>query len=53
MNISHASLVEWGLSHIKLRKDMIILDVAGFSEIDIYEQKEKGWITVIAMKQEV
>ena len=27
MNISHASLVEWGSSHIKLRKDMIILDV--------------------------
>ncbi|MBY9015307.1 MAG: class I SAM-dependent methyltransferase [Candidatus Lokiarchaeota archaeon] len=29
------------------------LTEAGFSEIDIYEQKEKGWITVIAMKQEV
>jgi len=27
MNISHASLAEWGSSHIKLRKDMIILDV--------------------------
>ncbi len=27
MNIVHASLAEWGLSHIKLRKDMIILDV--------------------------
>ena len=27
MNISHASLAEWGLSHIRLRKDMIILDV--------------------------
>ena len=27
MNISHASLAEWGLSHIKLSKDMIILDV--------------------------
>ncbi len=27
MNIVHASLAEWGLSHIKLGKDMIILDV--------------------------
>ena len=27
MNISHASLAEWGSSHIKLRKDIIILDV--------------------------
>lgn len=27
MNFSHASLAEWGSSHIKLRKDMIILDV--------------------------
>lgn len=29
------------------------LTEAGFSEIDIYEQKEKGWITAIAMKQKV
>ena len=29
------------------------LTKAGFSEINIYEQKEKGWITVIAMKQKV
>ena len=27
MNISHASLAEWGSSHIKLRKDMVILDI--------------------------
>jgi ubiquinone/menaquinone biosynthesis C-methylase UbiE len=27
------------------------LTKAGFSEIDVYEQKEKGWITAIAMKQ--
>ncbi|TET01222.1 MAG: class I SAM-dependent methyltransferase [Promethearchaeota archaeon] len=27
MNISHASLAEWGSSHIKVRKDMIILDI--------------------------
>ena len=27
MNISHALLAEWGLSHIKLKKEMIILDV--------------------------
>ena len=27
MNIVHASLAMWGLSHIKLGKDMIILDV--------------------------
>ena len=27
MNISHSSLAEWGSSHIKLRKDMIILDI--------------------------
>jgi len=29
------------------------LTEVGFSEIDIYEQKEKGWITAIAMKQKV
>ena len=27
MNISHASLAKWGLSHISLRKDPVILDV--------------------------
>ena len=27
MNISHASLAEWGSCYIKLKKDMIILDV--------------------------
>ena len=27
MNISHAPLAEWGISHLTLRKDMIILDV--------------------------
>jgi len=29
------------------------LTEARFSEIEIYEQKEKGWITAIAMKQKV
>ena len=44
MNISHASLAEWGLSHIKLRKDMIILDVGcgGGANINHFAQIATG-----------
>ncbi len=44
MNISHASLAEWGLSHIKLRKDMIILDVGcgGGANINHFAQITTG-----------
>lgn len=44
MNISHASLAKWGLSHIKLRKAMIILDVGcgGGANINHFAQIATG-----------
>ncbi len=44
MNISHALLAEWGSSHIKLRKDMIILDIGcgGGANINHFAQIVTG-----------
>ena len=44
MNISHASLAEWGSSHIKISKDMIILDIGcgGGANINYFAQIATG-----------
>ncbi len=44
MNVLHASLAEWGLSHIRLRKDMRILDVGcgGGANVNHFAQIMRG-----------